>query len=301
MTISVASYTGALIHELNNKHSKVSTNVLQQLRINKIVKLEYKRTKRGCRGGQRRRIRCVQLSNHRERTACKQKTVNLKANDREHNRLIRIEPVHEIHQTCLDTPPLNNFRICCINTRSCRNKTETVKDCCEEEEIDILCITETWQKEIGDEPIMNQMKPLGYELKTFPRKYRTGGGIAFLYKSTITVTVGTCQQEHTSFEAAGLNINLGSKTCLLVCIYRPERIQKKKIPVATFINDFTAFAADLRQRNEMVIMTGDFNFHMDVLSNPEAEKLRTCLGDLDLIQYVDKPTHIGGHTLDLVT
>ena len=49
----------------------------------------------------------------------------------------------------------------------------------------------------------------------------------------------------------------------------------------------------------MIIMTGDFNFHMDVLSNPEAEKLRTCLGDLDLI-HVDKPTHIGGHTLDLV-
>ncbi|GFR68690.1 hypothetical protein ElyMa_002027600 [Elysia marginata] len=40
-----------------------------------------------------------------------------------------------------------HFRIACLNTHSCRNKTDDVQDLVKEHNIDLMCITESWLRE----------------------------------------------------------------------------------------------------------------------------------------------------------
>ena len=69
-----------------------------------------------------------------------------------------------------------------LNAQSCRNKASELNDLVTDHDIDIFLLTETWLKEQGDEAQKAEMTPAGYILKSFPRKNRRGGGLAFLMK-----------------------------------------------------------------------------------------------------------------------
>ena len=47
-------------------------------------------------------------------------------------------------------------------------------------------------------------------------------------------------------------------------------------------------------------MAGDFNFHVDVPSDCDAQRFLRLLETFNLIQHINVPTHRSGHTLDLV-
>ena len=49
-----------------------------------------------------------------------------------------------------------------------------------------------------------------------------------------------------------------------------------------------------------LIITGDLNFHLDDLQDPETVKFLRILDDHGLVQHVREPTHSGGHILDVV-
>ncbi len=49
-----------------------------------------------------------------------------------------------------------------------------------------------------------------------------------------------------------------------------------------------------------LVITGDFNFHIDVPSDPLGQCLSDLLDSLHLTQLVQSPTHKLGHTLDLL-
>ncbi len=49
-----------------------------------------------------------------------------------------------------------------------------------------------------------------------------------------------------------------------------------------------------------LVIAGDFNFHVDVPDNPQAQKLLDIIDSFGLTQTVCGPTHKAGHTLDLI-
>ena len=51
---------------------------------------------------------------------------------------------------------------------------------------------------------------------------------------------------------------------------------------------------------EPLLITGDFNIHVDVPNDSNAARFLELLTSMGLEQHVDKPTHISGHTLDLI-
>ena len=51
---------------------------------------------------------------------------------------------------------------------------------------------------------------------------------------------------------------------------------------------------------ECLVIAGDFNIHMDVPSNSDTKKMQTLLHSMNLINHVSVPTHVSGHTLDLI-
>ena len=48
------------------------------------------------------------------------------------------------------------------------------------------------------------------------------------------------------------------------------------------------------------MILGDVNSYLDVEVNPNTVKFRQTLNNHNLVQRVTGPTHIGGHTLDVV-
>ena len=52
--------------------------------------------------------------------------------------------------------------------------------------------------------------------------------------------------------------------------------------------------------SEPLLITGDFNIHVDNVKDSDAIRFLDLLASMGLEQHVDKPTHISGHTLDLL-
>ena len=52
--------------------------------------------------------------------------------------------------------------------------------------------------------------------------------------------------------------------------------------------------------NELLLISGDLNIHMDVLSDADTIRLKDLLNSMGLVLHVKRPTHIYGHTLDLI-
>ena len=51
---------------------------------------------------------------------------------------------------------------------------------------------------------------------------------------------------------------------------------------------------------EEVVITGDLNFHIDDPRDTDAQKFLQILSEHGLLQHVSGPTHVHGHTLDVL-
>ena len=83
-------------------------------------------------------------------------------------------------------------------------------------------------------------------------------------------------------------------------IYRPPYSEAHRITTATFFIEFQTYLSHAVQTCNALLIAGDFNIHMNV--NGDVDKIRMCdlLNMYDLTQHVAVPTHISGHTLDLI-
>ena len=52
--------------------------------------------------------------------------------------------------------------------------------------------------------------------------------------------------------------------------------------------------------NIPIILTGDYNIHIDVADNPQSRSFRDLLESLGCVQHVNVATRVHGHTLDLI-
>ena len=81
--------------------------------------------------------------------------------------------------------------------------------------------------------------------------------------------------------------------CLPVSIAPPGSCTCK------FQEEFMSFVGFLSSINSSYHIFGDFNIHVDVPGG-DGYKFMTFLDSCDLKQFVNQPTHLLGHTLDLI-
>ncbi len=67
-----------------------------------------------------------------------------------------------------------------------------------------------------------------------------------------------------------------------------------------FHNDFGCLIELLLASPGKFLLAGDFNIHVDVPGNHEAEIFHDLLNSSNFEQFVSVPTHTAGHTLDLL-
>ena len=77
-------------------------------------------------------------------------------------------------------------------------------------------------------------------------------------------------------------------------VYRPPASS-----VVKFFEDFLSYVGFLSSLSSSFVICGDFNFHVDTMS-PTVSEFKSVMDSCCLSQYIDFPTHLHGHTLDLL-
>jgi hypothetical protein len=182
-----------------------------------------------------------------------------------------------------------------MNARSIVNKIKELKVMIEEENMDIIAITETW---LNDNVTDDEVSINGYTLFRKDRRDEVkcrGGGVAMYIKNKLNPTINSDLGNDSFSESIWCSIGLGSDNTILgVCYRAPDSIESNDEKLYNLIN---------KVQNCKVIVMGDFNFpeldwsnrdNLDV-QNPFVD----CLLNNFLFQLVDEPTR-GKNYLDLV-
>lgn len=186
-----------------------------------------------------------------------------------------------------------------LNARSLGNKTDDVSEYISDLDVDILAVTESWLSDL-DSVKIGDVTPEGYLYRHVPRENRSGGGVAVISRKELGIAVQP-RKQLTSMELMECVLRANGCSVRLFVIYRPPTdINHKKIPVSIFLDEFTEVVSNAILAPGHMLVTGDFNFHIDDLSDSDAMQFLHLLDTLNLEQYVCDPTHKDGHTLDLI-
>jgi hypothetical protein len=178
------------------------------------------------------------------------------------------------------------------------NKTVKIYDFILDSDVDILVITESWLGE-DDPVVIGESTPSGYALFNCPRIGDKHGGLVFISKSNLKLSIQQVARNsnmYTTFEYACVSDI--SKSFRLIAIYRPPPSTENGFTTATFLEEFDNFLCDISELPGKPLIVGDFNLHVDVPSKPEVSHYLASLSQHDFCQVVDRPTHKGGHILD---
>ena len=85
-----------------------------------------------------------------------------------------------------------------------------------------------------------------------------------------------------------------------VVIYRPSYSVTHPLTVNSFITEFSEFLESVVMTTEPLLITGNFNIHVNMQLDNDNSRFLDLLSSMDLQQHVVFPTRISGNTLDLL-
>ena len=182
-------YTKETLYQLSVKPHQLDSSaaaIVKDLGIERMEKY-FKRTHRGCRSG------------------C-----------RKHKTNESVTSSHYVDKT-------STFKYGLLNTRSIRNKAESVYDLVLDKDFDCLAITETWLSSSDQESdIVKSFTPAGYSFIHCARpQYKTGGRVGFLYKSSLNVKEIINRKNINTFEYQEFQLKLSASSVSIIVLYRP--------------------------------------------------------------------------------
>jgi hypothetical protein len=174
------------------------------------------------------------------------------------------------------------------------NKPAIIQDFVLTNNIDFLAMTETWLSPSSPQSTLNSLTPPSYSLQHVPRLLGVGGGVALLHKTDLhTSQVPT--PTFSTFESLCVRVALPSTSLTVLTIYRPPSSSKPQ-----FLADFATLLETLASSPSELLITGDFNFHVDQSVPTTDIPFLELLDTFSLQQHVQFPTHTSSHTLDLL-
>ena len=187
--------------------------------------------------------------------------------------------------------------LCHANVRAVKSKTACLREYISSTDMDIFALTETWLTE----------KDTSAKLEIYSRNLihspRLEWAVCELlwFKRAINVNK-ISPGEKSSFELSEWQVSFNSLRANLVVVDRPLYSEAHPITPHVFFEEFGSYLKTIIiiLSLESLIVTGDYNFHVDVEEGPDATAFLDLLASLGLKQHVNVPTHVSGHTLDLM-
>ena len=190
-----------------------------------------------------------------------------------------------------------HLSLCLLNARSVKKKTADLFDYICDCKADLVAITETWLT-TDDAAVRAELCPVGYKISDRPRTGRRGGGVALIYRDSLSVRrIDAGGKE--SFEYSEWTISSPSLNLRLVLLYRPPYSADHRVSTNDFFTEFSTYLESILLSKEHLVIAGDFNIHVYVPHDPDSLKLLDLLQSVGLQQHITEPTQIQGHTLDL--
>ncbi|TKS65252.1 RNA-directed DNA polymerase from mobile element jockey [Collichthys lucidus] len=126
---------------------------------------------------------------------------------RHHNkRQVHLSNLRPLPQSSQPVMKQRHLKLALLNTRSLNNKSLILNEFITDNNLDFLCITETWHKPL-DYFSLNQTTPTGYTYMDKPRPEGRGGGVAAFYRKDIktsTISIpATPSFKHLTFKLSG--------------------------------------------------------------------------------------------------
>ena len=180
-----------------------------------------------------------------------------------------------------------------VNCRSIRNKGPLLQDlikCCD---LDILGLVETHIIPNDTDGLLNSLTPADYNFIQKPRCTGLGGGVGFLCRKTLSPSI-VSSPVFRSFEIIILSFKSDYNSFVAACVYRPPGSCTTQ-----FLEDFLALSGFLSSTGSSFIICGDINIHLDIECG-DRSRFNDILQCCGLVQSVRGPTHLLGHTLDVL-
>jgi exonuclease III len=163
-----------------------------------------------------------------------------------------------------------------------------------DQDLEILALSETWLAPDSLPSVLNSLTPPNYSIISNPRPVGVGGGVAFIYRSYLKMSQVQLPT-FSSFESLCIKLTIRSSSIIFLTIYRPPSTS-----FSTFLSEFSTLLDDLNCAPSELIISGDFNVHVDQPSEHSPKSFLSTLESYNLTQHVHFPTHNLGHTLDLL-
>ena len=161
---------------------------------------------------------------------------------------------------------------------------------------DIVFFAETWLQ-TEKNSVTAEVKTFGYKLLHDPRKDREkeqGGGVGIMVRDSMSAK-HLPAKHFKSFEHTVISLPLANgKKIILISFYR-----LLFAPINLFLEEFSDLLDQHALSTESLILAGDVNLHMET-DCPYATELVELLSLHNLKQHIKGPTHVKGHTLDII-
>jgi len=196
----------------------------------------------------------------------------------------------------------NDLSIACLNAQSVGNKVTTISRTIVDHRIDVFVITKTWH-ENSESTSLKRIVSQDYRCSARPippgaantANFQNHGGLAFVYSDVIKCRKITIMSVSTFEYLCGL-MSTGAGHVVLLGVYRPG----SQALTEAFFDKLSAVLKRLSTYNCPIVVCGDYNVHVDQPEDVNAVRLKQLLQSFDCRQHVTGPTHVNGHTLDLV-
>ena len=147
--------------------------------------------------------------------------------------------------------------------------------------LDSILLTETW---LGNDPpvVLTEASPPNFNFLFSTRGGQKGGGTASITKDTM-LSNEVFFNKYLSFEYHAFVFS--SPPILCMTVYRPPRYS------TSFNSEFSELLSITHSNYNRILITGDFNLHIDNSSDPMSREFLNLLHCLHFNQHVTQPTH----------
>ena len=189
--------------------------------------------------------------------------------------------------------------LCLANAQSIKSKSTDLLNYVLSKDLDLFAITETRLREKDTAARLEFIPSETHKFIHVNRVDRLGGGTGLLFKKNIDVKKVDAGMTN-SFEFSEWKVEFESLRVRLVIIYRMPYSQAHPVTPKVFFQEFSSYLESMILVPESLVLTGNFNFHVDIPEDPDARMFLDLLLSMGLKQHVSGPTHTSGHTLDLL-